>query len=264
MRPPRHEEWPLEGILQDITTFGQAPQDQKVKAGYFLCGHLCLNRYNLLYYTELGKYQITWVTPDRAQFIITLLATEKQRQKFGEWSYPWLHLQRLKSYILPDGLKAVLYHTSLTRRRHYDAHKLPSDTGEARVEDASSSSGLARFAHRDTSPAGAMVRGPYHPLGKGTYRLLVKLKYDRPKGREALARLEVRGRKTEKPLASRNLILPEIGEAGYYNPLQLDFEMPELDRPDIRIIHTGQADLWVDSIDIVPLSAPTQRLTYNG
>ncbi len=251
--PPRHEEWPLERILQDITTFGQAPRDQKIKAGYLLCGNPSLNRYNLLYYTEMGNYQIAWVNPDRAQFVVTLLATGKQRQKFREWSQPWLHLQRLKGYILPDGLKAVLYHASLTRRRHYNACKLPSDTGETHVEDASSSSGMARFAHRDTSAPGALVKGPYHPLDKGAYRLLVKLKYDRAKGRESVARLEVCGRKAGRPLASRDLALPELGEAGCYNSAQLDFEMPTLDRADIRIIHTGRADLWVDSVDIIPL-----------
>ena len=257
MRPPRHEEWPLESILHDIATFGQGTQDQKVKAGYLLCGHLCLNRYNFFYYTELGTYQIKWVNPDRAEFIITLLATEEQKQQFRKWSYPWLHLQRLKSYILPDGLEAVLYHASLTRRRHYDAHELPSETGGARVEDAASSAGWARFADRDKSAAGAMVKGPYHPLGEGTYRLLVKLKYDRPKGRDTLARMEVRDRKIGKPLASRNLTLPDLGESGFFSPVQLDFEMPERDRVDIRVIHTGQADLWVDSIDIIPLGTGT-------
>jgi hypothetical protein len=131
---------------------------------------------------------------------------------------------------------------------------LPLDTGEKGVEDEALSKGLARFADRDESAAGALVRGPDHPLDKGAYRLLVKLKYDRPSGSGALAKIEIRAKKMDKPIAECALNPPELGESGSYNPVQIDFEMPGRDRVDVRIIHTGRADLWVDSIDVLPLS----------
>jgi hypothetical protein len=254
---PRHEDWALKKILSDIATLGEGTSGHRATLGWFISPHPRFNRYSLLYYIDQGGYPVRRVPPDEAQFILARLVTAAQRQQLSEWGKSWALLQKLKNYPLPDGSEAVLYVASVSRRRHYGAPDMPFETGEERVEDPASSSGLARFADRDKSIPGAMVKGPYHPLEKGAYRLLVKLKYDRPKGREALARMEVRARKRDEPLASRDLNLPELGESGCFNPVRLDFEMPGRDRVDIRILHTGRADLWIDSIDIIPLSART-------
>lgn len=257
--PPRREDWALKKILSDVVILGEGARARAAALGWFIAPHPRFNRYSLLYYIDQGEYPINWVRPDEAGFILSRLVTDPQRRQFGEWGKSWARLQKLKRYPLPDGSEAALYRVSVSRRRRYEAADMPLDTGETNVEDAASSSGLARFADRDESAAGALVRGPGHPLEEGAYRLLVKLKYARPRGSGALARIEVRVSRTDKPIAERALNLPELGESGGYKPVQLDFEMPGRDRVDIRIIHTGRADLWVDSIDIIPLSADAPR-----
>lgn len=253
--PPRREDWALDKILSDAVTLGGGTPARKAALGWFIAPHRRFNRHSLLYYMDRGGYPIGWVGPDDATLILSRLVTAPQRRQFDEWGKSWAILQRLKRYPLPDGSEAALYRVSASRRRHYKAAGMPFETGEAGIEDAASSEGLVRFADRDKSAAGALVRGPGDPIEKGSYRLLVKIKYDRPKGGGPLAGIEVRASRAAGPIAGRALNAADLGGSGGYNPVQLDFEMPERDRADIRIMHTGRADLWIDSLDIIPLSA---------
>jgi hypothetical protein len=251
--PPKREDWALQNILSDVVILDDGTSLSAATLGWFIAPHPRFNRRSLLYYIDQDKYPIRWAHPDEARFILARLVTDSQRQQVGAWGKSWARIQKLKKYPLPDGSEAELYRVSVNHRRHYAASDMPLDTGERSIEDAASSKGLARFADCDKSVPGALVRGPYQPLERGAYRLLVKLKYDRPRGSGALAEIELRASKTDKPIAARALYLSELGESGRYNPVQLDFKMPGRDRVDIRIIHTGRADLWVDSIDVIPL-----------
>jgi hypothetical protein len=253
--PPQREDWALTKILSDVVTLGEVAPEHAATLGWFIAPHPRFNRYSLLYYIDQGRYPINWARPDEAGFILSRLVTDSQRRRVDAWGKPWASLQKLDQYPLPDGSEAALYRISVNRRRRYAASDMPLDTGEKGIEDAAASRGLARFADRDKSAAGALVRGPGHPLEKGAYRLLAKLKYDRPRGSGALAEIELSASGTDKPIAARELNLSELGESGRYNPAQLDFEMPGRDRVDVRIIHKGRADLWIDSIDIIPLSS---------
>lgn len=253
--PPRREDWALKKILSDVAVLGGGTRAHKAALGWFIAPNPRFNRQSLLYCIDQGDYPISWARPDEATLILSRLVTNPQRRQFMEWGKSWALLQKLKRYPLPDGSEAALYSVSVSRRRHYDASDMSLDTGETAVEDAESSSGLARFADRDKAAGGAMVRGPGHPIDKGAYRLIVKIKYDRPRGSGALARIEVRASGSDKPLAERALNLPELGEAGSYDPVHVDFTMHGRDRVDVRIVHTGRADLWVDSIDVIPLGS---------
>jgi hypothetical protein len=76
----------------------------------------------------------------------------------------------------------------------------------------------------------------------------------RAKAGVPLARIAVRAGAVT--LASRELSLPGGGDSGGYRAVHLDFDMPGRDPLDVRIIHTGAADLWVDSISLEPRMAP--------
>lgn len=256
MGPPRRENWGMEKILDDVTSSGYWTEEQKATLGWFIFPHMRFHRYALFYYIDLNAYPIRCVPPDRARFILTRLTTEEQAQKFSEWLHPWLHLERLKSYRLPDSSEVVLYRARLTRRRHYRAYELPRDVGEEKVEDDGALSGWARFADRDESPPGIIVKIPPHPLDKGYYHLAIRLKYNRLREKGHPARIELTAKTSGKSLLSNEISADEAGEAGYFNTIGFNFKMPERDRLKLKVFHEAAADLWIDQLEIIPIDNP--------
>ena len=254
MGPPRAERWGIEGILRDVVAFGRGGEGHPVSLGWFIFPHIRFHRYAIYYYAELEREPIRCVAPDRAQFLLTRLTTGDQKRRLAAWARPWLHLRELRRYRLPDGSRAVLYRTSLTRRRRYKAHTLPLETGERVVAESESSDGWARYADRDSSAPGVLVKGPMHPLPAGGFRVDVRMKYERPDGREPIAEIEISSGARRRRLVRLTLTQRQLGGAGAFRTVGVDFRMPLRDRVDIRVLHTGHADLWIDTIGITPLA----------
>lgn len=256
---PRQEDWKIETILKDITAFSSATYDAKVRLGWFIYPHQHFNRYCLLYYIELGIHPILLTKPEDAQIILTRSTTDDQRQELRDLCSPWLHLKQLKKYKLPDGSQAAIFRSGLTRRRHYEACELPLDVGEKRVEDSEAANGWARYADRERTPPGVILKGPSQMLEQGNYSAVVRLKYERPQRELVPVKIEILTSKVVEPLVSRDIKTDEMPEPGRFGNLRLDFHMPDRDLLELRFLHTGNADLWIDSIDIVPLTSQPDK-----
>ena len=249
MGPPRRENWRLDEIMREIA--GRAGAGQ-VSLGWFIAPHPRFNRAGILLCIEAGGYPVVWTHPRYADFILTRILTGGQREQLRRFITPWLHLEKLNAYPLPDGSVAELNRAGLTRRRRYDARDLPAETGDAGVPDETASCGWARHADRDTSPPGALVKGPGHPLEPGAYRLTVRMRCARAKAGVPLVRIAALAGEGTVTLASRELSLPGGGDSGGYRAVDLHFDMPGREPLDVRVIHTGAADLWVDSLSLEP------------
>ncbi len=147
-RPRRHprrrhrrslrEEWRIDEILRDLSA--QAGPGG-TSLGWFLAPHPRFHGAALIYRPEAGRYRISAAAPGDAAFIITRLVGAGQREELRRFTAPWLHLDTIKSYPLPDGSEAALHRAILTRRRRYDAAGLPGETGEIRAPDAGAGPG---------------------------------------------------------------------------------------------------------------------------
>ncbi|MCX6356658.1 MAG: glycosyltransferase family 39 protein [Candidatus Aureabacteria bacterium] len=252
---PRREDWQLESLLADLHTLTGDGHGRVLTLGWYIAPHPRFNRAALLYYVALRNYPVDCVRPEMAEFIITRFTAPGQREAFEAWHQPWLHLEALKRYPLPDGSEATLQGASLTRRRRYRACDLPQETGERHSADEGAANGHARFADRDRSAPGALVMGPGHDLDAGSYRMAVRLKYLRCDPAKPLARVMVTEQDNHAPRAARDIMVSDIGPPGQYATVMLDFIMPSRAPLDLRIIHTGSADLWIDTITIAPLAA---------
>jgi hypothetical protein len=91
-------------------------------------------------------------------------------------------------------------------------------------------------------------------LEPGDYNAVVRLKYERPQRELVPAKIEILASRVVEPLVSRDIKIDEMPKLGRFGNLRLDFQMPDSDLLELRILHTGNADLWIDFIDIVPLT----------
>lgn len=248
MAPPRRDDWRLDEIMCAIAARAGG---RATSLGWILAPHPRFNRASLRYRLEASGCPIAWAHPCRAEFVLTRLLTAAQREQLRRLVTPWLHLERLESFPLPDGSAAELHRAWLTRRRRYAARDLPRETGDAAVPDEEAAGGQARHADRDASPPGALVRGPGHPLAPGAYRLTVRMRCTRARAGVPLARIEA-GAGGGAALASREVSLPAGGDSGGYREVGLDFDMPRREAFDLRVIHTAESDLWIDAVAVEP------------
>jgi hypothetical protein len=252
MGSPSEEDWKFEKILDDIIALSSSKDGDMLRLGWFIYPHPHFNRYSLLYYIGQRGAPVRPVKPEHAHIILTRFTNPGQQEEFLNRYRQWLRLKELKRYKLPDGSHAVLYRTTLTRRRHYVACDLPQDVGVRCVVDIMATRGWARYADKNETPAGAVVRGPHHPLEEGNYSATIRLRHERSEKGGALAKVKILASSREEPLASMNIGADEPTGRGAYGTAVLDFHMPERDLLDIEILHTGNADLWIDFIDIAP------------
>ena len=245
---PLREEWRIDEILRDLSA--QAGPGG-TSLGWFLAPHPRFHGAALIYRLEAGRYRISAAAPGDAAFIITRLVGAGQQEELRRFTAPWLHLDTIKSYPLPDGSEAALHRAILTRRRRYDAAGLPGETGEIRAPDAGAGPGRARGANRDSSPPGVLAATPAHPLDPGAYRLTVLMRCRGARPGAPLARIELSGA-NGGILAEREIALPEGGDSGGYRSVDLDFALPRREALAARVVHTGAADLEIDTISIAP------------
>lgn len=246
---PRGEDWRLDEILRDLSAQA-GPEGTSL--GWFLAPHPRFHSAALLYLAEAADLPVAAAAPRDAAFILTRLVAPGQREELWSFAAPWLHLDTIRSYPLPDGSEATLHRALLTRRRHYDAANLPGDTGDARVPDRAAARGRARRACRDSSPPGALVRSPGHPLDPGAYRFTVTMRWEGARPKTPLARIELTAGPNGAVLAAREMAPPEGGDSGGYRAIDLDFTLPRREAPELRVVHTGAADIWIDTVSLAP------------
>lgn len=247
MGPPRRENWRLDEIMRDIA--GEAGAGT-VPLGWVIAPHPRFNRSTILYSIEAAGCPAAEAPLRDAELILIRLVTDAQRTELRRLTEPWLRLDRLAAYPLPDGSRAELDRAWLTRRRGYRARDLQRDTGETAIADTEASTGWARYADRNSSPPGALLKGPGHALDPGDYRLAVRMRCSGAKPGVPLARIEARA--GGALLASLDLAPPAGVETIGYRQVGLEFSMPRRGPFDALVIHTGNADLWIDTVSIEP------------
>lgn len=252
MGVPLREEWRIDEILRDVSA--QAGPGG-TSLGWFLAPHPRFHGAALLYRAEAGHFPVSAAAPADAAFILTRLVETGQREELERFTAPWLHLDTIRSYPLPDGSEAALHRAILTRRRRYDAAELPGETGDKRVPDAEAVSGWARGAGRNSSPPGLLAATPAHPLDPGTYRVTVLVRCEGAHPGFPLARIELSSANGEI-LAGREIAPPEGGDSGGYRAVDLDFALPRREALVARVVHTGSADLRIDTISLAPRVEP--------
>ena len=253
--PPRRESWDIETILSDIASLSGARQDRKVPTAWSITPHPRFNRSSLRYAMERGNYPLELVKPDRAQFILTRFVTDEQRTKFYAWWDAGRQIRLVKTYPLPDGSEAELYTVPAIRRVRHSAFKLPRETGEEKVPDTDAAGGWARFADREKAAPGELARSPRQEMERGAYQFSMRLKYNRLTEDKPIARVTIVGAEEDVPLATREILARELGEANSYGSARFAFAMPERGPCECRIFWTGVSDLWLDSIEIYPIAA---------
>ncbi|MCX6354889.1 MAG: glycosyltransferase family 39 protein [Candidatus Aureabacteria bacterium] len=252
--PPRRESWDIETMLSDIVSLSGERQDRKVPTAWSITPHTRFNRFSLRYTMEKGNYPIELVKPDKAQFILTRFVTDEQRTKFDAWCHAGRQVRMVKTYPLPDGSEAELYTVPAIRRVRHSAFGLPRETGEEKVSDADAQGGWARFADREKAAPGELARSPRQEMERGAYQFSMRLKYNRLTGDMPIARVTIVGAEEDMPLATREILAREFGEANSYGSARFDFAIPERGPLECRIFWTGASDLWIDSIEVYPIA----------
>ncbi len=149
----------------------------------------------------------------------------------------------------------------------YQAEVLPStfDAERSIADDTSAREGQARHLIptmlEGTSAGSRFVTfGPYASLVPGSYVAHFVMRVDGVEQTGAVAQVDVVADYSRVTLGTRTVRTSDFAATSGYQPMTVPFEVSEpLDNVEYRVVYAGNAELWLDEIEIVPLAYATQR-----
>lgn len=137
----------------------------------------------------------------------------------------------------------------------FEGESLHRKTGR-NVHDNTASNGTARFANKHHDNPDFLVFGPYQRVAlPGDYVARFYLKIENNTVDRQLAILDIFSDRTGV-LAHKGLTGGDFKKTTAYQPFELDFTIQptypqEIHRLEFRVYFTGNADLWVDYIELI-------------
>jgi hypothetical protein len=141
---------------------------------------------------------------------------------------------------------------------HLSAANAPRIVGQLVVESGADTQATSRVAYASpgSDPAGILSYGPYVRLRTGTYvaRFKIAARGDQPA--DQVATLDIFAM-PDHILAKKELRLEDLPAGGEYMTVEVPFSTPGSSPPvEARVHYTGKAEVWVHSIEAVPISQP--------
>jgi hypothetical protein len=131
----------------------------------------------------------------------------------------------------------------------YEAEDLVRQTGEVRA-DADASEGRAVYVHPGSAPGYALY-GPYRRHPPGRYEAVFRLKVDGgASGDGEVALVDVSADRGRRELAARAVTAAMLAPAGGYRDVALPFTVDAPAVLELRVLHRGRADLWIDRVSV--------------
>ncbi len=134
----------------------------------------------------------------------------------------------------------------------YEAENLQYYSGRL-LEEKDASGGEAILSTPGLNPAGIMVFGPGRMFGPGSYRALVRLKAKKTESKKPLITIAIISGATRKEMARRDITLNDIGVAGEYKQVPIDFTLSGKEPVEVQALFTGVTKVAVDAILFKPL-----------
>jgi hypothetical protein len=155
-----------------------------------------------------------------------------------------------------DGMSEVyLWHEKekiLTAENHsLEGEWLPLSFGKPAFEpDASKGCSLFLERSKKKSRVARFSFGQSYPAGG--YTLVIRAKTDVPQSPERLLGLILSPRKAKAQAPSRFLAGNDFTEKGVFQDFAFPVYLGQDEIPQVRVIFTGKANLWLDYLDLIP------------
>ena len=279
--------WELGHAASDVTLIGvrnfvTGVQIDASKKPYFCLNHTPTDMF--VYSTHSGFVQLTATftpdpdptdTTDRTVAVTTL--NGYQTTQTLRWGVDHLHIpviqgvnkitlsvpdQRTQSARAsgPPPLQLKVSDFKLSRR--YEAELLATTISLPAtniVADSAASGGQARFGDRRFT--GCLVHGPQTALSSGRYQINYALRCNAPGSPESVATLDIRA-EDRRIGPQRVLHGADFADADCYQTFNLTLDASvDLSAVEFRVLTHGRAEVWVDYIEVVPLSSPPAAAT---